>query len=991
MKAVNLCPAKTLHPGDTLHGFYVLRAEELPDIRVTVYELEHEQTGAKLLHLHCDDRENLFSVGFRTPPSDSTGVPHILEHSVLAGSAAYPVKDAFNELAKGTLQTFINAFTFPDKTVYPVASQVKADFFNLTRVYCDLVFKPRLSRETFYQEGHHLELEDPDDAKSGLTVSGIVFNEMRGAYSSPDSLMYKYLQESLYPDTPYAHDSGGDPRVIPTLTYDQLKAFHQAYYSPSNAYFFIYGDIPTKEHLAFLEEVLSGFERIDIETGIAGQPRADHPARIHGYFPVAMDESLNRKTAINIAWMMAESTDYETVLILEILSEALVGSAAGPLRKALIDSALGEDLSPVTGFVSDLKQTMFAIGLRGSDPEHTDQVVSIVIETLKRLAEKGIERNIIEGALHQIEFSGKEIVRRTMPYAITLMQRAYTTWLYDGDPLIVLNFPKSIEDIRQRWALEPDLFKNAIQEWFLENNHRVISVVEPNKSLTEERETEFRGKMAKLKATLNASDIKKIQEDVQHLRLLQSEPDSPKALATLPELKREDIPREIEIIPTEKLMLQGIPVLKHEIFANGIVYLELAFDISDISEEYQSYLPIMGKLMAGMGAAGLGYEEIAKRIALRTGGIGCHLNAGMKIDGQEHWQKMIFSLRVLHRNIPEAVKIAKDLISEADFGDRSRMRDLLLEARNRLRAAVIPSGHLFAKRTAAAGFNIPAYRDEQWNGREQLSLLTEICSRMADGDYNSILEKISYLYKHVFQKSRMLINMTGDADGLSLLYEETARMLSSVQEGNGIGSIQKPKLNQITSGVSIPAEVCYVAKVVPAAFYKNEKSAALFVLSRLLSNNYLYNRIRVQGGAYGGMSQYDPSNGLFSFLSYRDPNLIETLKVYESASDYVEKGVIDTRELEKAVIGAIGQLDRPIDPAGKGYAAMIRYFSGLTDDLRWEFRNRLLETTPEAINEAANIYLKPDTSSGIAAYAPHDRLQKANDSLQRKLKIENLP
>lgn len=984
------CPEKTLHAGDVLHGFYVLRAEQMPEIRLTAYELEHEQTGAKLLHLHCDDRENLFSVGFRTPPNDSSGTPHILEHSVLAGSERYPVKDAFNELVKGTLQTFINAFTYPDKTVYPVASQVKADFFNLARVYCDLVFRPLLKRETFLQEGHHLEFEENGNIESGLTVSGIVYNEMKGAYSSPDSLMYKYLQESLYSDTPYVNDSGGDPRVIPDLTYEQLREFHRKYYSPSNARFFLYGDIPTVEHLRFLEEVLSGFDRIEIESRIPSQPRMSHPKRIHGYFPAAADEPIEGKTALNVAWMLADNTDYETVLILEILSEALVGSAAGPLRKALIDSGLGEDLSPVTGLVSDLKQVMFGVGLRGSEPERIDQVVSIVDETLRRLADEGIDREIIEGALHQIEFAGREIVRRTLPYAVILMQRAYTTWLYDGDPLIALNFPKGIEEIRRKWELEPHLFQNALREWFIDNPHRVISVVEPSVTLNEEKTVEFRAKMAKMKAALSQTDLKKIQTGVERLRKLQTEQDSPQALASLPELKRSDIPRRIEKIPTEQKDLQGISVLVHEIFANGIVYLDLAFDVSDISEDLQIYLPLMGRLMSGMGAAGFGYERMAKRSALAAGGIGAHLNAGMKVDGKEHWQKMVFGMRALHRNIPKAIGVVRDFIAEADFSDRARMKDLILEARNRLRAAVIPSGHLFARRTAAAGLNVSAYRDEQWNGLMQLNLLRQISERSGEEE-EAFVEKIKFLYDKVFRKGRLTINMTGDAEGLSILFDALDRMLDSVRMGERAGAAQLPDLSSVHAGVSIPAEVCYVAEVSSSAFYKEEHAAALLVLSRWLSNNYLYSRIRVQGGAYGGMSQYDPGNGLFSFISYRDPNLLETLEVYESARKQALRGIPE-RELEKAVIGTVGQIDRPMDPAGKGYAALVRHFSGLTDELRMEFRNRVLDMTSEEVVTAAEKYMAlAAEKTAVAVYAPQGRLLKANEKLKEKLRIESLP
>ena len=407
MKSFPSCPAPTLNAGAIHHGFEVIRVEEIPDIGVTAYEMEHKITGAKVLHLHSNDTENLYAIGFRTPPLDSTGVPHILEHSVLAGSERYPLKDAFNELLKGTLQTFINAFTYPDKTLYPIASQIKADFYNLARVYTDLVLRPRLLKETFLQEGHHLEFAKPEDINSDLTVSGVVFNEMKGAYSSPDSLMYKAIQENLYPDTTYACDSGGNPDDIPSLTYEQFAGFHHRYYSPSNARIFLFGDIPTMDHLVFLEEMLSGFPRVNVDSQVLDQPRWQQPASVRGYYPVGMNDGLEKKTAVNLAWMMADNTDYETATLLTIVSGLLIGNSASPLRKVLIDSGLGEDLSPVTGIEHDLRQIAFAVGLRGTEADKAPEIESLVMGTLKKLADEGFDRELIEGTLHQVEFHGK--------------------------------------------------------------------------------------------------------------------------------------------------------------------------------------------------------------------------------------------------------------------------------------------------------------------------------------------------------------------------------------------------------------------------------------------------------------------------------------------------------------------------------------------------------------------------------------------------------
>ena len=488
VKEAGQCPAPRLRPADEARGFVVRRVETVDDICCTAYEMEHLATGAKVLHLHGNDSENLFAVGFRTPPWDSTGIAHILEHSVLAGSEAYPVKDAFNELSRATLQTFINAFTYPDKTLYPVASQVPVDYFNLARVYTDLVLKPRILKETFLQEGHHLEFVNPDDPASDLTVSGIVYNEMKGAYSSPDGLMYKALQQNLFPDNPYGFDSGGDPGVIPRLTWEQLREFHRLYYSPTNAYFFLYGSIPPEDHLAFLEDVLRGFGKVRVDSAIGLQPRWATPRSVRDCYPVGKGESLARKTAVNLAWLMAENTDPEEVLLLRIAAHALVGTAAGPLRKALIDSGLGEDLSPVTGLESDLRQVVFAVGLRGTDADKAGAVEGLVQNTLEDLAKKGFERDLIEAALHQVEFHGKEIVRGAYPYGITLMGRVFHTWLYDGDPLVPLKFNPLIERIRGRLEKEPGLFREVIRRWFLDNPHRLASVMEPSQNCMEEEE-----------------------------------------------------------------------------------------------------------------------------------------------------------------------------------------------------------------------------------------------------------------------------------------------------------------------------------------------------------------------------------------------------------------------------------------------------------------------------------------------------------------------
>ena len=983
-------PVPTLSRGEKLCGFRILRVEQIPDIRVTAYEIEHEITGAKVLHLHCHDRENLYAIGFGTPPADSTGVPHILEHAVLAGSERYPLKDVFNELLKGTLQTFINAFTYPDKTIYPVASQERSDFFNLARVYTDLVLRPRLLQKTFYQEGHHLEFSRHEDITSELVISGIVYNEMKGAYSSPDTLMSREIQQNLFPDTTYAFDSGGDPDIIPSLTHEQLKTFHRTYYSPTNARIFLYGDIPTADHLIFLEEMLSGFERVPVNSSIKSQTWWPQPASVHSFYPIGREEDTRGKTVVNCAWMIVENTDYETVLLLEIVSGALVGSAAGPLRKALIDSGLGEDLSPITGLERDLKQVVFAVGLRGSDPGKAGRIESLILNTLQKVAKTGFDRELIEGVLHQVEFHGREIVRDSLPYGIILMGRAYHTWLYDGDPLTGMNFPRIIKEIRDKWEARPELFQDIVRTWFLDNPHRLLSVLEPSKTLQEEVEEKSKKRMTRLKASLSPEELENIHREAASLMDFQTEPDPPEALATLPKLKIGDLRRKVEIIPTEKTSINGVPAMVHDIFANGVAYLDMAFNISDIPEDLQIYLPLLGKLMINMGAAGLTYEEMAKRIALKTGGIGCHLTAGMVTDGKGNWQKMIFRMKALHRNIVDAVRIVSDILVSGDLSDETRLRNLLAERKNRLHTSVIPSGHVFARLTAGAAFSVPAYRDEQWHGRTQLRFLNGIADQF-NGGKEELQEKLARLQQMTFRKERLILNLTADAEGLAIFTEGTSELVERLATGGTAAVPGIPEVHPIHRGIAIPAQVSYVAMVMSAPAYADSLVAPLLVAARYLSSGYLYKHIRVQGGAYGGMSQYDPVSGLFALLSYRDPHIVRTLKVYDEAVDFICQSKIAEEELEKAVIGTIGILDKPMDPSSRGYVAMIRDFIGLTDENRRKLRDEILDTTADRFQEIASRYfISAVRSAVVAVYAAEDELCKANEALETKLEMETL-
>ncbi|MGV8057653.1 MAG: insulinase family protein [Smithellaceae bacterium] len=984
------CPRTTLQAGDELYGFKVLRVETLPGIRITAYEIEHEKTGAKVLHLHSDDRENLYAIGFRTPPEDSTGLPHILEHSVLAGSQKYPLKDVFKELMRSTMQTFLNAFTYPDKTIYPVASQIKGDFFNLARVYTDLVLHPRLLKETFFQEGHHLEFTVPDDLTSDLTISGIVYNEMKGAYSSPDSLMYKAIQEGLYPDSVYAFDSGGDPDVIPTLTYEQFCKFHRTYYSPSNARFFLYGDIPTAEHLAFLAEMLAGFKRVKVNSAIKSQKRLTKPRIIHNTYPVEKNESLARKTSVNLVWMMSENTDYENSLILEIISGLLVGSSASPLRKALIDSGLGEDLTPVSGIEGDLKQLLFAVGLRNTDKTDAPNIEKLIFATLKDIVSTGYDNDLIEGILHKIEFHGKEIVRSSYPYGITLMGHVFQSWLYDGDPLVGLDFPVIIEKIRKLWSDDPRLFQKMTKHWLLDNKHRILAIMEPDPDFSKRKEKKYREKMEKLKASFNNAQLEEINKQAQALKKFQSVPDSPEAAATIPPLNISDIPRIVATIPAQNVFIGKVPALEHDIFTNGIAYIDLVFDISHIPEELQLYLPLLCTIISGMGAAGASYDEMAKRIALKMGGLDIDTCSGFSADAVTNWQKMIISGAALYRNLPDALNIVSDLICCGDLENEARMYDLITEEKNHLQSAIVPSGHIFARRAAGAALTLPAYRDEQWNGRTQLRFI-QATARNFPAVRRELVEKLALLKTMIFSTDNLIINVTSETGGLQLVADNITSLLNRLPATASKQKQIPPLLSPVHAGIAIPTQVSYVARVLAAPAYIDPAAAMLMIVSRELSNSYLYKHIRVQGGAYGGMSSYDPSLGIFSFGSYRDPHLVETLKVFQDAEEFFSQNEMSADDIEKGIISTIGMLDKPMDPGSRGHVSLMRSIAGITDAMRQKFREEILSATPQKLKEALSSYFPAvSKSAAVAVYSAQEKIIEANRSLEEKLVMEHI-
>lgn len=980
-------PAQTHQPGQVVYGFRVDAVTPIEDIRARAYECTHLPTGAKLLHLHANDEENLYAIAFRTPPPDSTGVAHIVEHSVLAGSRKFPVKDAFNELAKSTLKTFLNAMTWPDKTVYPVCSAVRADYFNLATVYTDLVLHPLLSEQTFRQEGHHLELADLDDPKSDLTISGVVYNEMKGAYSSPERVVKKVIQEALYPDNCYAIDSGGDPDVIPTLTYEKFRAFHRAYYSPSNARWYLYGDVPLADHLAFIGERLAEFDRVEVNSEVRPQPRWDRPRSIRASYPIAPGEDPKGKTYVQVSWMLESMAKPERVILFEILTEALLGTAASPLRMALIDSGLGQDLSPASGHDTDFLQTQFTAGLRGTEPDRAEQVERVVLDTLARLAKDGLDAGIVEAAFHQVEFKGKEIVP---PYPVMLLIRVAGPANYGADPKSGLEFGRIVAGLRERYAREPRLFADLIREWFLDNPHRLLSVVEPNGTLAAEKEAALKERLAARKRGMSTEEVERVRAEAKALKLAQGSPDPPESLATLPRLKLSDVPRRVRTIPTERHEVRGVTVLEHPIFSNGVAYVHLAFDLSDLDHETALWAPLLGEATTRLGAGGLDYAAMATRIARATGGIGVDLMSGTSVRGGRTFQRLVFHGRALKSNLGELISILTALLTSSDTRDTRRVRDIVHETRNDRFASVIPQGNLFALHRAAASFDLARYRQEQWLGSTQVHFLSGL-ARESNADASRIAGSIAALQRRVFTRGRLLAGVAGDPDLVQALRGPLDSLIAALPEG-GVGpAVDGMPQVPPAVGVAISARVNYVARAFRVPDILASEAPAIELLATVLTSDYLYKRLRVQGGAYGGHAVYRYNDGVLGFISYRDPHLVETLDVYDGVSEFVRSGAIDADLLDRARIGAIGNFDRILSPKEQGLLGMRLHLLDVRDDDRLRFRNGLFEVTADQIqNEALPAIEAASARAGSSVLASKAAIEAANDRVSPPFELTAL-
>jgi presequence protease len=966
----------------TRHGFRVLATRNIDEINAQATLYEHEATGAELLSITTEDTNKVFGITFRTTPYDSTGLPHILEHSVLSGSEKYPLKDPFIELARGSLHTFLNAMTYPDKTCYPVASQNLQDFYNLIDVYMDAVLHPRLGEDVFAQEGWHLAMDAPDDA---LSIVGVVYNEMKGVYSSPDSLLGRIGRRALFPDTTYGNDSGGDPDAIPTLTYEQFRGFHRTYYHPSNARIFFYGDDDPEERLRRMADYLESYEQRDVPSQIDTQPRFQDPQRVTVPYDPGDGEN-QAKGLITVNWMLQGTDDVQRTLALNMLSHALLGTPGSPLRKALIDSGLGDDLAGEE-FVEDLNQQMFSTGMRGVAVENLDKVEALILDTLSRLASDGIPRGALEAAMNSVEFALRENNSGMYPRGLVVMLRSLSTWLYDGDPFAPLAFEEPLAAIKERWASDGRYFEGLIQDMLLDNPHRVTVKLQPDAGALKRREEALRAELARRREGLSPKEVAEVIERTAALKLWQETPDTPEARATIPHLTLNDLDRENQLIPLEESSLEGRPLLYHDLFTNGILYLDLGLNLKAVPLDLLPYVPLFGRCLTEMGTETEDMVTLTQRIGRTTGGVGFGTMVSSMRNSPETQAWFFLRGKAMLDHLEDLLSIMRDVLLTARLDDQERFRQMVAEQRAGAEASLIPSGHAVVNGRLRSHFALSDWASEVMGGLTHLLFLRELQRQIAE-DWPAVVAKLEQVRDHLVNRSVTLVNATVDGGSwpqVSSALGDFIRVLPNRGESLASWNMTLPRGSE---GLTAPSQVNFVGKGANLyqLGYAYHGSAA--VISNYLRTTWLWEQLRIKGGAYGAFCSFNPRSGTLALLSYRDPNLQATLEAYDKTGAFLRAAEIDQSELEKSIIGVIGAMDSFMLPDAKGHASMVRYLLGESDELRQRIREEVLTTTAGHFRDFSDVLDRVAEEGDVVVLGSPDAINAANDAREDKLTIQ---
>jgi Zn-dependent M16 (insulinase) family peptidase len=919
--------------------FKLIRETEVAELNGIVKEYRHEPTGAEYISVENNDNNKVFGITFRTPPSDSTGVAHILEHTVLCGSRKYPLKDPFVQLLKGSLQTFLNAMTYPDKTVYPVASQNVQDFYNLVDVYLDAVFFPRITPAFFRQEGWHYELENPE---APLTCKGVVYNEMKGVYSSPDSLLLERSQQSLFPDNTYSLDSGGNPAVIPTLTYGDFREFHETWYHPSNARIFFYGNDDPEKRLEILEEYLGGFQTLENppDSSIPLQPAFDEPVRIEERYAAGDNDA---KAFITVNWVMPEGSQH---FALTVLDHILTGTSGSPLRKALIESGLGEDLTGF-GIETNLRQPVWSIGMKGVDIPDLGHVETLIFQTLENLVRDGIDPGDINAALNTFEFDLRENNRGSCPQGLSVMLTMLETWLYDWDPLVLAAYEKPLNGLKQAIADNSRYFEELIANSLLKNTHRSVVRLIPDARKAQRDEAEDIAHLQRMKRKMIPDEIKRTMTAAERLLDMQKSPDSPAAVKTIPLLRRGDLRTEIKTIPREIEELGNTTVLFHDLFTRGIAYIDIGFDLHILDADDLPWVSLLGNMLLEMGTQNESFASLSQRIAQQTGGIYASPILAAPEESTESASRLFLRSKCCACRTEELFSILADILFLPAFDNIKRFKEILLEQKADMESSIVPSGHTAVLSRMKAHWHEASRAAEAMGGVDALFFHRDIEKR-ADDEWPQIVARIQGILQKMLAGG-LVINVTADAKDRPAISQTLKKFLSQFPTAGKQASKKwtfEADLPQ-SEALLAPSRVNYVGAGINLRDRGYVYDGSALVITKYLRTAWLWEKIRVQGGAYGAVCTFEPSCGTLAFASYRDPNLLDTLDAYAQTGDFLKNVEIDNDELTRALIGAIGGIDAYRLPDAKGYSDTLRWLTGLTDEKRQQRRNEVLATTAE--------------------------------------------
>jgi Zn-dependent M16 (insulinase) family peptidase len=927
-------------PMPLVHGFCLIRRLEIPEIASQAELYRHEATGGEVLSLVSDDENKVFGISFRTPPANSAGLPHILEHSVLCGSRKYPVKEPFVELLKGSLQTFLNAFTFPDKTCYPVASTNARDFENLIDVYLDAVFHPRLTPDVLRQEGWRLALA-PGRVRPKLM--GVVYNEMKGAYSSPDNLLHELSQQSLFPDTAYGLDSGGDPERIPELSFEEFAAFHRRHYHPANALAFFSGDFDLERRFALLDAYYREFGPAEPCAPPALQARFAAPVLLRRPYAVSAGSGPHKALFTRNFALGEASLDPELHLVLHLLEHVLIGMPSSPLRKALVESGLGEDLAGA-GLEAELRQLFFSVGLKGLAEADLDRAGGLIDDVLRGLAEQGPAPGDVEAAVNSIEFDLREHNTGSFPRGLSLMLEALTTWLYGRDPFALLPFEARLARVKKRLAANEPVFQDLLRTHFLDNPHQSTVVLAPDPGLAGRLARRERARIKALVAGLGRGGLARVARESRLLARRQEKPDSRRALALIPRLSPADLPRQNRPIPAQVRNLADPLFFVHELPTNGILYLDLGFELSRVPDRLIPLVPLFGRALLEMGTRRRDFVDLSQWIARRTGGIASQTFVSPVRDDPAPAARLFLRGKATVERARDLTDILREVLCEPNFDDRERLRQIVLEAKARAEQRLIPSGHtIVLSRLKARGH--PAHcLHERMHGVERLLRLRELNGRI-EGDFPGVLEDLEELHALVVSRTGLALNATADRAGLSAAEPRLLALAEALPVSAAPAAERAPLPLPRREVLIVPAQVNAVGKGVSLAEHGIELGGQAGVVARFLRSGYLWDRVRVRGGAYGAFAALDRLGGFLALVSYRDPNLGRTLTVFDRAAAYLRGLALSRDELEKAVIGAVGDLDAYMLPDAKGFASLARLLCGEDDAFRQRLRDEVLSTT----------------------------------------------